>query len=95
MLSVNSSIREAEPVGVMWDKKFIIEIGTYTTVGENVMVKICKGGDSWRIRESCYPRSMNGSTKAPRWAGSHCRPAELLLRTAGCEVTGSKHTYLW
>lgn len=36
-VSVNSSIREAKPLGMMWNKKFIIGIWPHTIVGEDVV----------------------------------------------------------
>lgn len=47
---VNSLISEVELLGVICNKGFIIGIRFDIIVGEDVMVKVCKGEDIWRIR---------------------------------------------
>lgn len=49
-MSVNSSVREAEPARVMWNKGFIIGVRAYTIVGKDVIGKLYKGEDNWSTR---------------------------------------------
>lgn len=50
-MSANSSIREAEPLAVMWNKGFIIGVRAYTVVGEDVVGKLYKREDHWNTNK--------------------------------------------